>query len=364
MLRNLLSVFLFFIGLSFYNAKTADETSDKMLFCDTNMPTNVQVSSITPTSAVVTWTFDPNTPDNVLRFRAVGTFAWVTVPISNLGAFTLTGLMPCSKYEVQVAKVCSGMGGTWSVSIQFITTLNYCMSASTDSGMMHISNVTVTSGAGGFLPMVSNSAASNYTDYRNDPARRIYLLAGSVGNTVSVTKAWSGASSASSISAWIDLNGNGIFDPSEKIISSSSNITSQATSTFTIPPTAFQTTGTCGVTMRVMITQTIANSACGTFVYGEVEDYGVSLLASGTLSTTEDHKNKAINIYPNPVSDVLHIDGISSDINYEIYNAVGRKLETDKMTDHEVNVHHLTKGIYFILLKEKENTTRLKFIKK
>lgn len=363
--RNLLSVFLFFIGLSFYNAKTADETSDKMLFCDTNMPTNVQVSSITPTSAVVTWTFDPNTPDNVLRFRAVGTFAWVIVPTAlNLGAFTLTGLMPCSKYEVQVAKVCSGMSGTWSVPIQFITTLNYCMSASTDSGMMHISNVTVTPMGGGFLPMVSNSAASNYTDYRNDSSRKIYLVVGSLGNTISITKTWSGAPSAASISVWIDFNGNGIFDPTEKIMASSSNTTTSAASTFTIPPTAFQTTGTCGVTMRVMMTQTLANSACGTFVYGEVEDYGVSLLASGTLSTAEDHKNKGINIYPNPVSDVLHIDGISSDINYEIYDAVGRKLETGKMADDEVNVHHLTKGVYFILLKEKENTTRLKFIKK
>ena len=366
MTKNLLIMFLFLIGISFYDGKNIDHTSGSILFCDTNAPTNIQISNITATSAVVTWTLDPNTPDNILRFRSVGggTSAWVTVPISNLGSFSLTGLLPCSKYEVQVAKVCSGLTGTWSASIFFISTLNYCTSASTDSGMMHISNVTVNSGAGGFLPMVSNSGASNYTDYRSDPSRKIYLVVGGIGNTISVTKTWNGAPSAASVSVWIDLNGNGIFDPTEKIMASTSNTTTSVTSTFSIPSTAFQTTGTCGVTMRVMMTQTLANSACGTFVYGEVEDYGVSLLPNGTLSTTENKMNKEINMYPNPVSDVLHIDGISSDINYEIYNAAGQRLGVGKMTDHTINVGHLIQGIYFIQLNEKEGSNRFKFIKK
>lgn len=366
MTKNLLYLFLFLIGVSSFNGKNPHNISSYALFCDTNAPANVQVSNITSTSAVITWTFDPTTPDYLIRFRPVGgTVApWTTVTISNLASFTLTGLMPCSQYEVQVAKICSGIVGVWSGSIFFVSTLNYCLSASTDSGMMHISNVTVTPVGGGFLPMVSNSAASNYTDYRSDPSRKVYLLVGSMGNTISVSKTWNGAPSAASITVWIDLNGNGIFESSERIVSSTSNTVALATSTFAIPSTAFQTTGTCGVTMRVMITQTLATSACGSFTYGEVEDYGVALLASGTLSTIEDHKNKEINIYPNPVSDVLTVDGIVSDLKYEIYNSVGQKINAGKLADHKVDVHDLTKGVYFIQLKEKEKITKLKFIKK
>ncbi|ASK30136.1 hypothetical protein CEY12_08425 [Chryseobacterium sp. T16E-39] len=369
MTKNLLYVFLFLIGISSFNGKNPDKISSSFssfLFCDTNAPSSVQVSSITATSAVVTWTFDPATPDYLVRFRPVAGVVspWATVTISNLASFTLTGLTPCSQYEVQVAKICSGTVGTWSESIIFISTLNYCLSASTDSGMMHISNVMVSPGNGSFLPMVSNSGASNYTDYRNDPSRKVNLLVGSTGNMISVTKTWNGSPSAASISVWIDLNGNGIFEATEKIMLSGSNTSASPTATFSIPPTAFQTAGTCGVTMRVMMTQALANSACGTFVYGEVEDYGVALLTSGTLSVTENHKNKEINIYPNPVSDILYINGISSHPDYEIYNMVGQKIEMGKIEDHKVNVHHLAKGVYFIQLKDKENPRRLKFIKK
>ncbi|MBK1897478.1 GEVED domain-containing protein [Chryseobacterium paridis] len=366
MTKNLLYVFLFLIGISFFNGKNQDNIySSSALFCDTNAPANVQVSNITATSAVITWTFDPTTPDYLIRFRPVGgtVSPWTTVTISTLASFTLTGLIPCSQYEVQVAKICSGVVGTWSGSIIFVSTLNYCLSGSTDSGLMHISNVMVSPGSGGFLPMVSNSGASNYTDYRNDPSRKVNLLVGSTGNMISVTKAWSGVPSAASISVWIDLNGNGVFEATEKIVFSGSNTSASPSATFSIPSTAFQTAGTCGVTMRVMMTQALANSACGTFVYGEVEDYGVALLTSGSLSTVENQKSKEINIYPNPVSNVVTIDGIVSDLDYEIYNTAGQKIKTGKSADRKVNVHDLIRGVYFIQLKEKEKVTRLKFIK-
>jgi hypothetical protein len=103
--------------------------------------------------------------------------------------------------------------------------------------------------------------------------------------------------------------------------------------------------------------------ACSTFTYGEVEDYGVDLI-NLTLGVEESGKSVKPEIYPNPASDVLNISGISEATDYEIYNEPGQKTGEGKIYDHKIDVHHLTKGVYFIQLKDNEKVMRLRFIKK
>ena len=365
MTKNLLFLFLFLSGISFFQSKNkTEENSKSEFFCDLLAPTNVQATNITMTSATITWTNDPNTSQYVLRFRPYGIgAAWITVTVISLNAFTLTGLMPCSSYEVQVAKICNGIGA-WSDSIVFTTyLLNYCASSSIDSNVAYISNVTVIPTGSGISTMVSNSGTSNYTDYRPDATRKVQLMIGSVNNSISVSKTWVGTPSAVSVRAWIDFNGDGIFQSSEMMLSSNSTTLPTATSTFAVPVTAFQTGITCGVAMRVIISETYTSSVCGTFTYGEVEDYGVYLLMPGNLSVNEINKDKNGSIYPNPTSDILNISGISGN-EFEIYNTVGQKVREGKISDQKVNVHDLVKGVYFIQIKDKEEITRLKFIKR
>jgi len=83
-----------------------------------------------------------------------------------------------------------------------------------------------------------------------------------------------------------------------------------------------------------------------------------------SLTTNEIQKNPAQNIYPNPVLDILNISGVSSQADFEIYNATGQKMSSGKISDNKVNVHQLLKGIYFIQINDKGKTSRLKFIKK
>ncbi|RQO37912.1 hypothetical protein DBR39_13570 [Chryseobacterium sp. KBW03] len=362
MTKKLLYVFSFILGISSFQAENKIEEGSKSLFyCDTNAPTGVQISNVTLTSGTVTWTADPNTPDNMIRYRLPGTTTWMTgTTVQGQNSFTITNLQPCTVYEVQVSKTCTTQG-TWSNPIFFTTVLNYCASASTDTSMMHISNVTVTSSGVG-TPMISSSGASNYTDYRSDVSRRIKFLVGSVGNTLSVSNTWTGAPGTIAVTAWIDLNANGIFEASERVMSAN-NITQSApaVSVFTIP--SFAALTTCGVVMRVVSSQTLLTDACGTFTYGEVEDYGVDII-NLTLGVGESGKSIQPEIYPNPASDILNISGISEAANFEIYNAVGQKTEEGKVSDHKVSLHHLSKGVYFIQLKDKEKVTRLKFIKK
>lgn len=147
------------------------------------------------------------------------------------------------------------------------------------------------------------------------------------------------------------------------MLSSGSSALSTATATFNIPPTAFQTGTTCGVNMRVMISETFTTSACGTFSYGEVEDYGVYLLTPANLSANEINEHKNISIYPNPASDVLNIPGADG-TEFEIYNTAGQLVSKGKISDQKLQVHDLVKGVYFIQIKNNNNISKLKFIKK
>ncbi|MCD1118317.1 GEVED domain-containing protein [Chryseobacterium turcicum] len=365
MVKNLFYLFLVLVGTTFYQGKNISEKTKLDYFCDLLAPANVTVTSITHTAATVSWANDPNTSDYILRFRPVGNFPWSspTVP-ANQNFYNFNGLMSCTAYEVQVAKFCNNVPGTWSTVVVFNTKLNYCTSESVNSGIMHLSNVTVTPSSTGLSQMISNSLTSLYTDYRPDATRKVYLTWGSANNTISATKTGAVNPNAAFVTVWIDFNANGTFEASEIIMNSTSSSAAVSTNTFSVPSLASVGGNiSCAVTMRVIFSNTAVTNGCGTFGYGEVEDYDVYLSTESNLAVSEVNKNREISIYPNPSSDILNISGISIDIEFEIYNAAGQKLSEGKTKNKTVNVAHLVKGVYFIVLKEKENS-RFKFIKK
>lgn len=363
MKKNLFFFFLTLSGSCCVQANTVvPEKPGSYFFCDTLAPAGVQVSSITLTTAVVSWAADPNTQNYTVRFRPVGTAAWLTVNVaSGQNALTLTNLMPCVNYEVQVAKNCNNTLGTWSAPLLFTTYLNYCAAASSDMNVMHLSNVTVTP-SGGPATMTSNSGASLYTDYRSDPNRKVQLLIGSTGNTISVTRTWSGNPSAVSVRAWIDFNANGIFESNEMMVSSGSSAASVVSAVFSVPAIAFQTGPNCQVAMRVIVSETSASPVCGTFTYGEAEDYGVSFVTPAQLSVAENGPLKAGSLYPNPTAGMLTLSGIAGKT-YEIYNAAGQKMQQGRIQDRNIDVRDLVPGTYFLQVRNKENMTRLKFVR-
>lgn len=365
MIKNLLYLFLVLFGTTFYHGKSIPEKAKSEFFCDLLAPANVSVTNISHTAATVSWANDPNTSNYILRFRPVGNFPWSSPSVpGNQNFFNLNGLTPCTAYEVQVAKLCNNVPGAWSTLVVFNTKLNYCTSESANSGLMHLSNITVTPSSIGLSQMISNSAASLYTDYRPDAARKVYLTWDSANNMISATKIGAINPNAAFVTAWVDFNANGIFETNEIIMNVTSSSANISTNTFSVPSLASVGGNiSCAVTMRVVFSNTAVTNGCDNFGYGEVEDYDVYLSSEANLATTEMNKNKGIGIYPNPTSDVLNILGISSDIDFEIYNSVGQKLSEGKTKNKTVNVGHLTKGIYFIVLKEKENS-RFKFIKK
>ncbi|SIQ33749.1 Por secretion system C-terminal sorting domain-containing protein [Chryseobacterium sp. RU37D] len=113
----------------------------------------------------------------------------------------------------------------------------------------------------------------------------------------------------------------------------------------------------------------------GTFGYtcSDITDMTTEFTAAGytlpsytcQLSVDDLSKKEAIAIYPNPVSDLLHISmKISKEEKVEIYNMEGRKVMETTIANgrNSMNVSHLQTGDYILKIKGLELTT--KFIKK
>ncbi|MEJ5049191.1 reprolysin-like metallopeptidase [Chryseobacterium culicis] len=326
--------------------------------CTTSAPAGITVTGITRTSASVNWTALVGATYSVM-YRKVGTATWTTVPVST-NAYNISGLTESTQYEVQIANVCGASVGTYSASTNFTTSsFAKCSVTGTNAADEYISNVTVT--AAGVGPVSNSSSNTPYTDYTADPSKLITLMSGSTGNNVSITKGWTGAQYNDGVTAWIDFNKDGVFSSSEVIYTSAASTISPVSGTFSVPADAY--TGG-NVIMRVVLGyESQPNSGCSNQQYGEVEDYPV--LIQQQLSTSETVKDKsAIQIYPNPVSDVLNVTQISSKAQFIITNMAGQKVMNGQINDNKISVSKLNTGAYIISIEDKGTTTNLKFIKK
>lgn len=320
-------------------------------------PPGLTITTLTPTSAEVTWAAFPNAT-YILRYRKVGIPSWTNVPV-NVNTYTITGLLELTKYEMQVANVCTGTPGNFTPPYYFTTpTVVYCqMSATTGSGDF-ISKVTAK--PTGKPEMINETLASNYSDFTEVNAKYIEMVQGSVGNQITIDKTLASGSTAG-VAVWIDFNRNGTFDINERILADGPNTNATATATFGVPSDAFVSmTDYKYVRMRVAMQKEGIPVNCVSFQNGEVEDYTVRITKPGVpnvLNQTE------ILIYPNPVSTVLNVKNISKKANYKIYSAAGQMVSSGLILNNKIDVSRLINGVYVIDIDDALGTAQKKFIK-
>ena len=97
----------------------------------------------------------------------------------------------------------------------------------------------------------------------------------------------------------------------------------------------------------------------GNFIY-------VEITADGPLGTSSVKIDDRLNIYPNPVKDVLHVKSDKEYTSYSIYNMAGQMVASEKMSGKSgMNVSRLPVGQYLLKLTDKNgNTEASQFIKK
>ncbi len=260
-----------------------------------NIPTGLASSSITSSSATVSWSAATGAISYNLQYKVSTSSTWITVSGITGTSYGLTNLSASTTYNFQVQSVCSG-GSTsaYSTASSFTTLTSggivYCTTKGNTS-YEYINKVV--------LGSISNTSGNNsgYGDYT---ALSTNLTAGGSAS-ITVTPGFTGSSYTEYWNVFIDYNHNGTLNDAGEMITVGSG-KSSVTKSFTVPSTALN-----GATrMRVVMHYSSARTnPCGTFSDGEAEDYTVNITggAFSGFATSNASANtlNSITVSPNPV---------------------------------------------------------------
>lgn len=266
-------------------------------------------------------------------------------------SYAVSGLSASTTYSFSVkAKDAAGNVSAASNTVSVTTLANsvtYCTAAATNTNDERIGNVKF-----GTI----NNSSTGAAGYENFTAISTNVTRGTA-YAISITPTWTASKYNEAYSVYIDYNGNGVFtDSGEKVWTKTGSTTTPVTGSITIPATA-----TLGATrMRVMMKYSTApTSPCGTYTYGQVEDYTVNIMSTAKENAAIVNPTRELSIYPNPVKgSTLNISNADSS-EFSIYDLSGKQISSGKISDNTVSVNALPKGVYLI----KVGNVSKKFIK-
>ena len=242
--------------------------------CNATVPANVGASNVSATGATIAWNAVPAATYDV-RYRASGTSSWTTNAVNGTST-VLSGLSATTSYEAQVRSKCDSGNSAYSASINFTTPevqLNYCASNGNSVADEYISNVSL-----GSINNTTGASSSGYADYSSVSTG----LTKGASSTITITPTWTGTLYNEGYAVFIDYNKDGDFsDSGETVWTKAASQTTPVSGTFTVPASAV----TGATRMRVILAYNAIPSACGSYNYGETEDYTVNLV-TGAADTT------------------------------------------------------------------------------
>jgi hypothetical protein len=336
------------------------------------VPGSLASSAITSSSATCTWAAVGGAVSYTLQWKTAAASIWNTITGITGTSRNLTGLTACTAYQFKVLTVCSGSSSAYSSTASFTTTgcaVTYCTSNGTNTTYEYISKVV--------LGTINNTSGNN-GGYGNYTALSTNLTGGT-SNTITLTPGFVGSSYREYWKVYVDYNKNGVFtDAGENV--ATVNSTTAVSASFTVPTTALNGATRMRVQMRY---NAYASSSCGSYTYGEVEDYTVNISGNpqspgpdenGGVSTAMTAGEQAIQgvlLYPNPAQDVLTIElpaTIEGMASLGVYNLVGQRIITlvqplrEGINTISINTSSLTKGVYLFESEGEGKVYRQKFL--
>jgi bacillolysin len=331
-----------------YSGGTADTTPP-------STPTSLVASGTTASSTNLSWVAST---DNV-AVTGYNVYSGTTLLTALTGTSgTVSGLTAATTYSLTIkAKDAAGnlSAASNAVSVTTLTaSIAYCTSASTNTNDERIGKVVF-----GTI----NNTSTGTAGYENFTAQSTNVAKGTA-YTVTITPTWTGTVYSEGYGVWIDYNQNGLFtDAGELVFSQAATKTTPISGSFTIPTTAIS-----GATrMRISMRYNAIPTSCGSFTYGQVEDYTINVgtTAIATLTDIGSSEEFNFNLYPSPVEEILNISvAENSKANYKIYNLVGQEMKSGNLSQNTVNVASFEKGVYIFEVNDGEKTITKKFIKK
>lgn len=259
---------------SISSGETEDYTLNVTVPACPGIPTSVVVTSITQTSATLSWTASSPAPVNGYQYIVTTNPATPNASTPSTGStgagvtsVNLTGLSPDTVYYVYVRNNCNGVDfSPWTSVVTFIT--GYCASNSTSS-TYYINNFST---AGGSNNIANNGSGYSPTGYGNF-----------IGQTVSQINSGSVTFSAVfydgfysyGFNIWIDWNNDLDFNDAGELVYASGAFVTSATGTINVPASA----SLGNHRMRIVANYLSTNpTACGIISSGETEDYTFTVL--------------------------------------------------------------------------------------
>jgi hypothetical protein len=189
---------------------------------------------------------------------------WTLDGVSLLGSgANLPVTLTAGSHTITAAVTDSGgLTGQASISVYVATPAVYCDARGSNAGYEWINTISIGSQSN---TSGSNGGYGNFT--LNAP-----LTVAQGANSVVLTPGYPSGSYSEYWAVWIDLNRDNTFGTNELLVST--NGAGALSRTLTIPATT--TTGT--TRMRVAMKYGGSPAACGTFSWGEVEDYTVNIV--------------------------------------------------------------------------------------
>jgi chitodextrinase len=269
-------------------------------------------------------------------------------------SYNVTGLTAATTYSFTVkATDAAGNLSASSNAVSITTSANtvtYCTSQGNNTSDERISKVVYGS---------INNSSTGTTGYENFTSISTNVTRGA-SQTITITPYWSGTIYSEGYGVWIDFNQDGDFDDSGELVwSKSASTTTPVSGTITIPSTA-----TLGTTrMRVSMRYNAIPASCGSFSYGQVEDYTINITSSGKEIEENVFISTEITLYPNPANSVLNFTGLKENSTYSIYNMLGQMIKKGKIENNMIQVETLEQGQYFIEIQSNNKITTKRFIK-
>ncbi|MBO6212036.1 T9SS type A sorting domain-containing protein [Algoriella sp.] len=113
----------------------------------------------------------------------------------------------------------------------------------------------------------------------------------------------------------------------------------------------------------VKIKITNENLQEGAFPRMPIPQYIPSIISPLLMLNSTEVKtiiNKRLNVYPNPVYDILTIDGdLNQDYSYQLYNLSGEIVSEGKFINNKINISSLKAGIYLIRINNSQELTKI-----
>lgn len=301
-------------------------------------PGGVAVSITGPGTATVSWNPVMAATGYTLVLTPSSGEEIIYTDIEGTG-YTLSDLLPCEDYIVQVFSVCTGGELPPAPGHPFSTPgcgscsdFEYCSSEG-DSDLEWIQSVEINT-------LNNNSGNNNGYTFFEDMSTELEL---DETYEITLTPGYSGQSYSEYFKVWIDYDANGTFDPDEEVYDAGDGTNEAITGDITIPVNAFP--GSTRMRVSMSYYGFFGGSIpypCTDPSYGEVEDYCVTIVVPESVREAGEF---TFGFYPNPAQDMIRWN-MNDPLDIRVYNTSGQLvLETLKRT-RSLDISQLAGGLY------------------